>query len=105
MLAQTYSQLFSVQSFVTALAVVLPIDADKARLSRVCSWLQLRSVSLLGTKADLLAEMTFSLVLSVPRGFSDFVESPLCEIGFPKALFGVVSPFSGALAVPSGFID
>ncbi|EJG1304616.1 hypothetical protein [Vibrio parahaemolyticus] len=67
--------------------------------------MQLRSVSLLGTKADLLAEMTFSLVLSVPRGFSDFVESPHCEIGFPKALFGVVSPFSAALFVPSGFID
>ncbi|MFM2611772.1 hypothetical protein AAFX29_25845 [Vibrio campbellii] len=31
-----------------------------------------------GTKADLLAEMTFSLVLSVPRGFSDFVENPHC---------------------------
>ncbi len=39
------------------------------------------------------------------RGFSDFVESPHCEIGFPKALFGVVSSFSAALLVPSGFID
>ncbi|MCG6424205.1 hypothetical protein K6U16_14615 [Vibrio parahaemolyticus] len=58
-----------------------------------------------GTKADLLAEMTFSLVSYVPRGFSDFVESPHCEIGFPKALFGVVSPFSTALSVPSGFIE
>ncbi len=38
-------------------------------------------------------------------GFSDFVESPHCEIGFPKALFGVVSSFSAALFVPSGFID
>ncbi len=35
----------------------------------------------------------FSLVLSVPRGFSDFVESLHCEIGFSKALSGVVSPF------------
>ncbi|HDM8209841.1 TPA: hypothetical protein P0E34_005100 [Vibrio campbellii] len=58
-----------------------------------------------GTKADLLAEMTFSLVLLVPRGFSDFVESPHCEIGFPKALFGGVSPFSAALLIPSGFIE
>ncbi|HCM0846480.1 TPA: hypothetical protein N2782_004532 [Vibrio parahaemolyticus] len=57
------------------------------------------------TKADLLAEMTFSLVLQVPRGFSDVVESPHCEIGFPKALFGVVSPFSAALFAPSGFIE
>ncbi|HCE1551696.1 TPA: hypothetical protein NKQ48_004824 [Vibrio parahaemolyticus] len=60
---------------------------------------------LVGTKADLLAEMTFSLVLYVPPGFSDFVESSHCEIGFPKAFFGVVSPFSTALFVPSGFIE
>ncbi|ENK2264248.1 hypothetical protein AB3A98_004347 [Vibrio parahaemolyticus] len=33
------------------------------------------------------------------------VESPHCEICFPKALFGVVSPFSAALFVPSGFIE
>ncbi|EOJ3675770.1 hypothetical protein NB622_06125 [Vibrio parahaemolyticus] len=62
-------------------------------------------VEFVDTKADLLAEMAFSLVWSVPRGFSDFVESPHCEIGFPKALFGVVSPFSTALVVPSGFIE
>ncbi|EHK5158237.1 TPA: hypothetical protein NJ333_004477 [Vibrio parahaemolyticus] len=60
---------------------------------------------LVGTKADLLAERTFSLVWQVPRGFSGFVESPHCEIGFPKALFGVVSPFSTALFVLSGFIE
>ncbi|MBE4039745.1 hypothetical protein HJ123_23070 [Vibrio parahaemolyticus] len=57
------------------------------------------------TKADLLAEMTFSLVLYIPRGFSDFVESPHCEISFPKRLFGVVSSFSAASFVPSGFIE
>ncbi len=39
------------------------------------------------------------------RGFSDFVESPHCEIGYLKELFGVVSSFSAALFVPSGFID
>ncbi len=39
------------------------------------------------------------------RGFSGFVESLHCEIGFPKAFFGVVSPFSTAFYVPSGFID
>ncbi len=39
------------------------------------------------------------------RGFSDFVESPHCEIGFPKVLFGVVSSFSAALFVPRGFIE
>ncbi len=38
-------------------------------------------------------------------GFSDFVESPHCEIGFPKVLFVVVSSFSAALFVPRGFID
>ncbi len=37
------------------------------------------------------------------RGFSDFVESPHCEIAFPKVLFGVASPFSAARFVPSGF--
>ena len=31
-----------------------------------------------GTKADLVSETMFSLVLSVPRGFSGFVESPHC---------------------------
>ncbi len=38
------------------------------------------------------------------RGFSEFVESPHCEIAFPKMLFGVVSPFSAAMKIPSGFI-
>ncbi|WP_175422651.1 hypothetical protein [Vibrio parahaemolyticus] len=62
-------------------------------------------VEFVGTKADLSAEMTFSLVWKIPRGFSDFVESPHCEIGFPKALFGVVSSFSAAFFVPRGFIE
>ncbi len=39
------------------------------------------------------------------RGFRDFVESPHCEIIFPKCLFGTVSPFSAVLDVPSGFSD
>ncbi len=39
------------------------------------------------------------------RGFSGFVESPHCEIGFPKALLGVVSSFSAVLYVLSGFIE
>ncbi|EJB0387143.1 hypothetical protein C4H03_RS23035 [Vibrio parahaemolyticus] len=33
------------------------------------------------------------------------VESQLCEIVFSNELFGVVSPFSTALFVPSGFSD
>ena len=37
------------------------------------------------------------------RGFSDFVESPHCEIVFTKGLFGVVSPFSAASHCSSGF--
>ncbi|WP_440884996.1 hypothetical protein [Vibrio campbellii] len=58
-----------------------------------------------GLKAYLLAERTFSLVLYISRGFSDFVETPHCEVRFPKALLGVVSPLSAALFVPSGFIE
>ncbi len=37
------------------------------------------------------------------RGFSEFVESPHCEIVFPKVLFGVADPFSAARFVPSSF--
>lgn len=37
------------------------------------------------------------------RDFSEFVESPHCEIVFPKVLFGVAGPFSAARFVPSGF--
>ncbi len=37
--------------------------------------------------------------------FSGFVESPHCEIGFPRALFGVVNSLSTALFVPRGFIE
>ncbi|WP_229620815.1 hypothetical protein, partial [Vibrio parahaemolyticus] len=58
--AQNSVSTVSVQSFVTVLAVVLFFGADRAGQSRVCFRLQLRSVSLLGIKADLLAEMTFS---------------------------------------------
>ncbi len=38
-------------------------------------------------------------------GFSDFVEPPHCEIIGTKVLFGVVSLFSAALHVLSGFIE
>ncbi|EHH2867034.1 hypothetical protein [Vibrio parahaemolyticus] len=34
-----------------------------------------------------------------------FVESQLCNIVFSKDFFGVASPFSTALTVPSGFSD
>ncbi|YCS26990.1 hypothetical protein ACTED3_06610 [Vibrio parahaemolyticus] len=34
-----------------------------------------------------------------------FVESQLCNIVFSKDFFGVVSPFSTELHVPSGFSD
>ncbi len=34
-----------------------------------------------------------------------FVESQLCNIVFSKDFFGVVSPFSTELYVPSGFSD
>ncbi|HCG8143397.1 TPA: hypothetical protein NKA21_004459 [Vibrio parahaemolyticus] len=58
-----------------------------------------------GAKADLLAEKDAFSGVASSRGFSGFVESPHCEIGFPKALFGVVSSSSAALFVPSGFIE
>ncbi|HAV1555735.1 hypothetical protein P5E07_22890 [Vibrio parahaemolyticus] len=38
-------------------------------------------------KANLLVEMTFSLVGLIPRSFSDFVESPHCKIGLHKKAF------------------
>ncbi|AXX59610.1 hypothetical protein [Vibrio vulnificus] len=47
----------------------------------------------------------------VLRSFSGFavsevdllVESQFCDIAFPKAFIGVVSPFSTVLFLPSGF--
>ncbi|MDE1337571.1 hypothetical protein L9W87_17260 [Vibrio aestuarianus] len=33
------------------------------------------------------------------------VENQLCDIAFPKGLFGAFSQFSTALKVPSGFSD
>ncbi|EGQ8541117.1 hypothetical protein OMR72_004761 [Vibrio parahaemolyticus] len=75
------------------------------RLTELNFFAETLLVEFVGIKADLLAEVTLSLVWQVPRGFSDFVESPHCEISFPKALFNVVSSFSAALFVPSGFID
>ncbi len=49
-MVKTYFQLFQVQNFVTVLAVVLFFGADRTGQSRVCFWLQLRSVSLLVQK-------------------------------------------------------
>ncbi len=46
----------------------------------------------------------FEVGLSVSEADS-LVESQLCDIVFPNELFGVVSPFSTALFVPSGFSD
>ncbi|EJC6746765.1 hypothetical protein RFS42_004423 [Vibrio vulnificus] len=62
-------------------------------------------VEFVGTKADLLAEMAFSLVWKVHVVSVTLLKVTHCEIGFPKALFGVVSSFSAALFVPSGFIE
>ncbi|MBD2853556.1 hypothetical protein HPY18_03845 [Vibrio parahaemolyticus] len=62
-------------------------------------------VEFVGAKANLLAEMAFPLVWKVHVVFSDFVDSPHCEIGFPKALFGVAISFSATLFVPRGFIE
>ncbi|WP_254791391.1 hypothetical protein [Vibrio parahaemolyticus] len=58
-----------------------------------------------GTKADLLAEMALSLVWKVLVVSVTLLKVTHCEIGFPKALFGVVSSFSTVLFVPRGFIE
>ena len=47
---KTQFQLFQVQSVVSVLEVVLFFGADIAGQSRVCFWLQLRSLSLLFAK-------------------------------------------------------
>lgn len=62
-------------------------------------------VELVGTKADLPAEMTFSLVWKILVVSVTLLKVPHCEIGFPKALLGVVSSFSAELFVPSGSIE
>ncbi|EOD9565369.1 hypothetical protein ACJ7TB_004886 [Vibrio parahaemolyticus] len=62
-------------------------------------------VEFVGTKADLLAEMASSLVWKVHVVLVTLLKVTHCEIGFPKALFGVVSSFSAALFVPRGFIE
>ncbi len=49
-MVKTQFQLFQVQSFVIVLAVVLFFGADIAGQSRVCFWLQLRSLNLLVQK-------------------------------------------------------
>ncbi|HCG9126207.1 TPA: hypothetical protein NKB38_004564 [Vibrio parahaemolyticus] len=46
----------------------------------------------------------FEVGLSVSESDS-LVESQLCDIVFSNERFGVVSPFSTALFVPSGFSD
>ncbi len=49
-MVKTHFLLFKVQSFASALAVVLFFAADRAGQSRICFWLQLCSVSLLVQK-------------------------------------------------------
>ncbi|HHC6563285.1 TPA: hypothetical protein ACN36J_004528 [Vibrio parahaemolyticus] len=45
------------------------------------------------------------LVFFAVSGANSLVESQLCDIAFPKGLFGVFSQLSTALLVPSGFSD
>ncbi|KOY43392.1 hypothetical protein ACX03_22185 [Vibrio parahaemolyticus] len=49
-------------------------------------------------------QVSFEVGFSVSETES-LVESQLCNIVFSKAFFGVASPFSTALSVPSGFSD
>ncbi len=49
-MVKTHFLQFKVQSFTSALAVVLFFAADRAGQSRICFWLQLCSVSLLVQK-------------------------------------------------------
>ncbi|ELA8132859.1 TPA: hypothetical protein ACN33P_004816 [Vibrio parahaemolyticus] len=50
------------------------------------------------------SQVSFEVGFSVLEADS-LVESQLCNIVCPKALFGVVSSFSTAFHVPSGFSD
>ena len=55
-----------------------------------------------------LLELCSILILRFCFAVSDanvLVESQLCDIAFPKGLFGAFSQLSTALQVPSGFSD
>ncbi|HDM8069665.1 hypothetical protein [Vibrio harveyi] len=62
-------------------------------------------VEFVGTKAALLAEMTFSLVWKVHVVSVTLLKVRIVRLVFQKHFFGVVSSFSAALFVPSGFIE
>ncbi|HHY0497646.1 hypothetical protein [Vibrio parahaemolyticus] len=60
--------------------------------------------SVLRTSGSWLAEIELLVWFAVSEA-DLLVESQLCGIVSPKGLFGVVSSFSTALRVPSGFSD
>ncbi|HCE4631300.1 TPA: hypothetical protein NGS90_003660 [Vibrio parahaemolyticus] len=64
------------------------------------------SVFLVGFRTSILnrSQVSFVVGFSVSETGS-LVESQLCDIVFLNELFGVVSLFSTALHVPSGFSD
>ncbi|TBT45525.1 hypothetical protein D5E75_25150 [Vibrio parahaemolyticus] len=62
-------------------------------------------VEFVGTKADLLAEMVFSLVWKVHVVSVALLKVRTVRLVFQKRFFSVVSSVSATLFVPSGFIE
>ncbi|MBE3770441.1 hypothetical protein HJ207_22950 [Vibrio parahaemolyticus] len=62
-------------------------------------------VEFVGIKADLLAEMTLSLVWKVHVASVALLKVRTVRLVFQKRFFGVVSSVSATLFVPSGFIE
>ncbi len=104
-MVKTQFQAVSNPKFCKRPSVFLFFGADRTGQSSVCSWLQPCPVSLLvqkqiySLKSRLLWCCKFHVV-SVT-----LLKLRTVRLVFQKALFGVVSPFSTALFVPSGFIE
>ncbi len=98
-------QLFEVQIFTSVLAVVLFFGAERTGQSRVCFQLQLRSVSLLVQKQVYSLTRRFLWCGKFHVVSVTLLKVRTVRLVFPKVLFGVVSPFSAVLVVPSGFIE
>ena len=104
-MVKTQFQAVSNPKFCKCPSVFLFFGADRTGQSSVCSWSQFCPVSLLvqkqiySLKSRLLWCSKFHVV-SVT-----LLKVRTVRLVFQKALFGVVSPFSKAFYVPSGFIE
>ena len=104
-MVKTQFQLFKVQRFASALAVVLFFGADRAGQSIICFWLQICSVSLLVQTQIYSLKRRFLWCGKFHVVSVTLLKVRTVRLVFQKRFFGVVSPFSAALFVPSGFID